>query len=172
MSTAKIRPPSFGKVRRAAGFFVFVVLALSLALPPAARAANWSTTGSLASTREYHTSTLLPNGKVLVAGGWYGAGIYLTAQSSTIRTREPGAPPAPGHSPRLSHGHPAAQWQGHGGRRLCSNGYLNSAELYDPATGTWSCHRRHDHAPALYHTATLLPDGKVLVAGGILTASA
>jgi hypothetical protein len=42
---------------------------------------------------------------------------------------------------------------------------LTSCELYNPATGTWSNAASTNTARSL-NTATLLPDGKVLVAGG------
>jgi len=43
---------------------------------------------------------------------------------------------------------------------------LDSAELYDPATNTWSPTSHLSHARAS-HSATLLRDGTVLVAGGL-----
>src|SRR4029077_19874687 len=77
---------------------------------------TFSTTGATSVPYVGQTAALLPNGRVLIAGGV---------------------------------GQPA----------------LYSAELYDPAAGTWSLTgsmltSRYDH------TMTLLPSGKVLIAGG------
>jgi hypothetical protein len=56
-----------------------------------------------------------------------------------------------------------------GGQKVNGNSldYPLPIEMYDPASGTFS--RWTDLPPALaraYHTATLLPDGRVLIAGG------
>src|SRR5438445_572022 len=58
------------------------------------------------------------------------------------------------------------------GKVLVAGGYnapnsaLNSAELYDPATGSWSITGNLNTAGGFIGTATLLTNGKVLVAGG------
>ena len=127
---------------------------------------TWSATGSLNTARFLHTATLLPNGKVLVAGGYNGGAL---AQRGTVRPgqRDVECHGQPQHRTLSSHGDVAAQRQGAGGRGIDTSACaLASAELYDPASGTWSATgsltTARDH-----HTATLLPNGKVLVAGGV-----
>ncbi|AFE06212.1 hypothetical protein COCOR_05139 [Corallococcus coralloides DSM 2259] len=65
------------------------------------------------------------------------------------------------------------------GRVLVVGGYntvtsaqsaVASAELYDPATGTWQPTGSMS-VPRTQHTATLLPDGRVLVTGGQVAAN-
>ena len=69
------------------------------------------------------------------------AGSVATGQRRALRPGRGDLDPhrLPDHRPRLSHGHPAAQRQGPGGGgRMAAPASLASAELYDPATGTWT----------------------------------
>ena len=125
---------------------------------------SWVTTGSLGTARGNHTATLLPNGKVLVAGGSNGpivssAELYDPASGSWSSTGSLGTGREYHTATLLPNGKVLVA----GGYDF--NRYLSSAELYDPASGSWSSTGSLAIARWL-HTATLLPTGKVLVAGG------
>jgi len=52
-----------------------------------------------------------------------------------------------------------------GGTNISAHAALKTVELYDPARGEWFA-TGPLHGPRMNHTATLLRDGRVLVAGG------
>ncbi len=130
---------------------------------------RFSPTGSMSVTREGQTQTLLPNGKVLIAGGIENFGFRETLRSAELYD------PASGTFTRTSdmkherEGHAATLLRN--GNVLLTGGRdnsqlsLNSAELYDPASGTFRPTGHLKYAREA-HTATLLDSGKVLVAGG------
>ena len=65
-----------------------------------------------------HTATLLPNGKVLVAGGYNGSAVLSSAELYDPATGTWTATGSLEHRTRPSHGDAAAQWQGAGGGRI------------------------------------------------------
>ena len=83
-----------------------------------------------------------------------------------IRRREAGAHRQHRHRTRISQGDAAALRQGAGGGRNGSGDYLESAELYDPATGTWSSTGSLD-TTRFFTRRRCCQSGKVLVAGGL-----
>jgi N-acetylneuraminic acid mutarotase len=134
---------------------------------------KWSATGSMSTARIGYTATLLPNGQVLVAGGAELANQTVILSSAELYNPATGTWSATGSMTAARTGHtatllPNGQVLVAGGEGSCVNGscsFLSSAELYNPATGTWSATGSMTTARSR-HTATLLPNGQVLVAGG------
>ena len=123
---------------------------------------TWTVTGSLNTGRLAHTATLLPNGKVLVAGG---VGSLLA--SAELYDPASGSWTVTGNL-NIARDHHTATLLPNGKVLVAGGqgfGALASAELYDPASGTWTVTGNLNTA-RYYHTATLLPNGMVLVAGG------
>jgi len=127
--------------------------------------AGFSDTGDLLTARYWHTTTLLPNGKVLVTGG-YDVNTQATAKAE-LYDPATGTWTATGSMAKARETHTATLLPD--GRVLVVGGYdggfVGGAELYDPDTGTWSTAASPTVARA-NHSATLLKDGTVLVAGG------
>ncbi len=142
---------------------------LLLISPCGATPFRWELTGSLHAAREYHSATLLPNGKVLLAGGTGPIPPYdlLSAELYDPHT-ETWSFTGSLNAARYEH---TATLLRDGrvlvvGGAVAANQFLASAELYDQATGTWTMTGSLNSGLVL-HTATLLPNGRVLVAGGI-----
>jgi len=127
----------------------------------------WKSTANMAVVRYAHTATLLPGGKVLVAGGTSDAAPNPNTASAELYDPLTDTWSPAGSMSAIRSAHTATLLDN--GKVLVAGGYTGSpiagAELYDPAADTWS------PAAALNigrwgHTATLLGNGKVLVAGG------
>ena len=149
-------------------FLRLTLIAAVLALNQTAKAAAWTYTGSLKTASLFHTTTLLPNGKVLVAGGQAASGVTNRAElfhPATSTWTNAGAM----STDRLAHTATLLL----NGKVLVAGGWaksgftnaLASAELYDPATGSWTNIDSMITRRA-YHQAVLLPTGNVLVTGG------
>jgi Tol biopolymer transport system component len=125
----------------------------------------WSIAASLNTPRGLHTATLLPNGKVLVAGGLGDGGDLATAE-----LYDPAANTwsFTGSLVSARNSHTATLLAN--GKVLITGGeqngqLLQTAELYDPIAGTWSSAADFNSRRS-NHTATLLQNGKVLIDGG------
>ncbi|MGQ0508588.1 MAG: kelch repeat-containing protein [Myxococcaceae bacterium] len=127
---------------------------------------TWTSAGTVGAARTRHAMTLLPSGRVLLAGGssgvtacqlydpstntWSATGSLSTARADAILTALPS------------------------GRVLMASGQtgtanstiVNTTEIYDPATGTWSAGPTMATGHGAHASITVLPNGQVLMAGG------
>jgi hypothetical protein len=137
-------------------------------------------TGQPLEDRSRSTATRLTDGRVLVVGGvagrsdvnpgdalasaeiWDAGTVGFSATGALAEARQ-------GHSATPL---PDGRVLVIGGNRIgglfthSRSGNLASAEVWDPPTGAWTRAGNLAHARSL-HSATLLPDGTVLVAGGV-----
>jgi hypothetical protein len=139
-------------------------------------AGTFTATGNLTRERMLHAATLLTNGKVLITGGFSYPGVFIWA-SAELYDPSTGTFTATGNMTTPRERHTATLLPG--GKVLIAGGRfapdsklpLVQAELYDPATGTFTATGDMTTARS-WHTATLLNSGKVLIAGGHQTQDA
>jgi hypothetical protein len=134
--------------------------------------ASFTPTGSMHAAREFHTATLLKNGKVLVIGGRDAEGNALATAELFDPASGRFTPAGSMSTPRESHTATLLD----DGRVLVTGGdngteSLATAELFDPTSGSFTPTGTM-HAAREFHTATLRSDGTVLVAGGAALTSA
>ena len=131
---------------------------------------------AMSDRRMFHTATLLLGGKVLVAGGatnlsgdtTNSVDIYDPASNSFTAAAFPLDHQRAAHTATLFRAGPLA------GRVLLTGGVGgssfffkdSSAEIYDPASQQFALLSGFMNEPRSMHTATLLDDGSVLLAGG------
>ena len=136
--------------------------------PDANTAPAWTATGDMIEARFDHTATSLPDGTVLVAGGFAFIGDSPDSVRASAELYDPSSGSWTATGDMLGgHGGHTATLLPDGTVLVAGGGIgtLTSAELYDPSNGTWTAagDMLGGHGG---HIATLLPDGTVLVAGG------
>lgn len=128
----------------------------------------WTADSNLNVKRGFHTSTLLPDGRILTAGGYNGVDILSSAEIYTTSTKK-WKPADSMHETRSMHTAtllPNGNVLIAGGYNVSSStGATAGAEIFYPDTGRWAVTSSMNKARQ-DHTATLLPDGNVLVTGG------
>jgi hypothetical protein len=169
----------FGAVPRGALILVILGVALTLATtiavgsqpstsPRLAGPGAFGPGPSLGAARANHTSTLLPDGRILVAGG-FGPNASAEVRDPETGSFEPTGSLAVG---RFLHRDTLLP----DGSVLITGGHTDAtrlAERWDPSTGSFTpAGTLAEPESRGWHTATLLQDGRVLLVGGPALASA
>jgi N-acetylneuraminic acid mutarotase/pimeloyl-ACP methyl ester carboxylesterase len=137
-------------------------------------AATITSAGVMNVSRHDHTMTVLSSGLVLIVGGvtdalnaltpvteLFGYGNFPTQPTTFTQTGSMVIPRASAQAVTLNNGQVLITGGG-----LSDGGVTDTAELYDPATGLFSLTTNNMTSPRVYHSASLLPDGRVIICGG------
>ena len=136
------------------------------------RNGQWSATTDMLNARAYPMVVKLNDGSILVAGGAFdGAPIdaaerYSPDYGGWMQAGTMKSPRTQGTATLLADGRVLVA--GGGNTAAPTFAATASAEIYDPATNAWTAAASMS-LPRTLHTATLLGDGEVLVAGGATT---
>ncbi len=138
----------------------FDILSSSELYDPATN--SWRAAATMASTRAGHATSLLPDGKVLVAGGYDADFNLLDSTELYDPANDSWSPAASMTQARSDY---TATLLGNGKVLVTGGAGDNSAELYDPGTDKWIAAGSMLTTRYL-HTVTSLSNGKVMAAGG------
>ena len=151
---------------------LFALLLTGASSPTTTEVGRVLRAASMHDRRADHTATLLPDGRVLIAGGMVENGVFLSSAelfdpakgtfdaTASMQSRRVG------HSATLLPNGKILIAGGLAGRIFEGGpGVVATAEIYDPATGHFTPSPPMS-TPRTGHAAVLLRNGKVLVAGG------
>jgi len=153
--------------RTAYRLVVCVTAVLLLVVQDLSAQGYWTLIGHLSTRRGLHTATVLPDGRVLYAGGedrFNSLDSFELFDPATRRTTKPAETMNEGrtaHTATLLADGRVLVVGGEG-----ATGAIDSSELFDPVTGLWASSPTTIDQARWSHTATMLADGRVLIVGG------
>lgn len=139
---------------------------------------TFAPTGSMLVPRDFHSANLLPNGTVLIAGGFTNSSVSTgPTASAELYFPYPGRFVTTSPMPFEADHHTATLLADGSvlvvGGYASNNVYRSEAAIYYSTSGTWG-RLPPMHVGAIgnitaraLHTATMLQDGRVLIAGGV-----
>lgn len=138
--------------------------------PSPGAAGSWTTVASMATARSDHTLSVLNDGRVMVTGGYIGAGEAGATNTTEIYNPSLNTWTAGPAMSIARANHQIVKLQDSRFLVIAGNltlsTYTNTCELYDPTLNSWSRTSNTTYAMAEMGVG-VLPNGNVLVVGGI-----